>query len=280
MNYEHPKNEPESLSADEQKLREFCCSLEKVEAPKDFDFKVKARIANAKPRDFQPRFAFALRYAVPALALILVFGLLAYNSGIWSSNDKPFVVENQNAPPNPILPPNGAAVNFSTPEQTTNSNSTVLPATPNSLKVPENELAAGNSKSPKAAKKRELKNDNFNGSGTSTFRIAEVIQPKGFEQKTLVQNPQNDEKENPMPVKEVFSQMGINADFENGKWRVKSVTANSVGESSGVKENDIIEAIDDQPLTAETVFNKTAGGKSITVTRNGEKSQIRLRNKQ
>ena len=73
---------------------------------------------------------------------------------------------------------------------------------------------------------------------------------------------------------------GINADFENGKWKVKSVTANSLGESSGVMKDDIIEAIDNQSLASEIIKSKTFSGKTITVTRNGEKLQIKLRNKQ
>ena len=99
-------------------------------------------------------------------------------------------------------------------------------------------------------------------------------------QKTLPQNPQNVENPNSISVKDVLSINGINADFENGKWTVKSVTANSIGESSGVKENDIIEAIDNQPLSGETINGKTFSGKTITVVRNGGKSQIKLRNKQ
>ena len=98
--------------------------------------------------------------------------------------------------------------------------------------------------------------------------------------RSVPQNSQDNEASNPLPVREVLSQNGINADFENGRWTVKSVTPNSLGDSSGVKQNDVIEEIDNQPVSGATVFNKIVNGKTITVTRNGQKSIIKLRNKQ
>jgi len=277
---EKPTNETEILSADERKLREMCCALKKIDAPRDFDFKLRARIADSKQSDFKPRFGFAFRYALPALALMLVFGLLAYNGGFWASTDNQIVAETRNETSNPDLPQNTSVSNFSQPEQTPVVNSTVLTANQNLPKVPETEVAGIKPKSPKIEKKRDAKNDDFKGSELKSFKRTIEILPNGFDRKNAPQITQNAEKENPLPVKDVLSMNGINADFENGKWTVKSVTANSVGESSGVRENDVIEAIDNQTLSAETVFNKTVRGKTLTVTRGGEKSTIKLRNKQ
>jgi len=276
---EKSQNEQEILSADEQKVREMCLSLKKVDAPADFDFKLKARIASAKPSALQPRFGFALRYGLPALALILVLGLLAFNGGFLSSNDNPFVAESSPTPPTPALPQNGAVANAAPPE-TPNQNSAVLPANQSLPKAPQAEVAVSQPKKSEADKKRKVKNDNFMGSVDKGLKEAPKIGPKGFDPKAVPQNIQNSEPSNPISVKEVLSTNGINADLENGKWKVRSVTANSVGESSGVKENDVIEAIDNQPLAAETVFIKTAKGQTITITRNGEKSQLKLSGKQ
>lgn len=287
MNYEKPQNENETLNADEQRLREICLSLKKVDAPMDFDFKLKARIADSKASGFQPRFGFAFRYAMPALALIMFLGLLAYNSVFWSSPNNQIIAGGNSEPVSPALPQNSAVSSFAPSEikEISNENSAALPSNQNFPKVPERAVAERRPQNIRFEKKRELKNDNFKGSNTSAFRIAPVIEPKDFEPENVPQNSQNNESQNIekiklTSVKEILSTNGINADFENGKWTVKSVGANSLGESSGVKEDDIIEAIDNQPLSAETVFNKTAGGKTITVTRKGEKSPLTLRIKQ
>lgn len=73
--------------------------------------------------------------------------------------------------------------------------------------------------------------------------------------------------------------MGINAEFESGKWTVKSLTPNGIGEASGVKENDVIEAIEDKLLAAEVIYGKSLSVKTITVSRAGGKSKIELRGK-
>ena len=56
MNNENLKNKlverEEILSADEQKISYLIGSLEKVSAPNDFDFRLKARIANAVKQRF------------------------------------------------------------------------------------------------------------------------------------------------------------------------------------------------------------------------------------
>jgi C-terminal processing protease CtpA/Prc len=107
-----------------------------------------------------------------------------------------------------------------------------------------------------------------------------LIQPDNFVKKSEPQNLPANQESSPISVKEILSIMGINVELENGKWKVRSVTANGVGESSGVRADDIVEAIDEQPLSSETVFNKIVKGKKMTVTRKGEKSQLELRNKQ
>ena len=54
-------------------------TFEAVDAPKDFDFRVKARIANAKLSDYERRFLPALRYVFPLSAAILIFAVLFFN---------------------------------------------------------------------------------------------------------------------------------------------------------------------------------------------------------
>lgn len=280
MNYEDSKNETEILSAEDERLSEICRSLKKVDAPNNFDFKLKARIANSKAGDFQPRFAFKFRYALPALALILVLGLLAFNGGFFSSNNNQVVAGSETLPQNPALPQNNAVAVLPTPEQVSNTNAALLPANQNLPKAPQNEVARSESRTSKTGNIRKPKNDDLMPSEDKGVKNAPNILPKGFKPEVVSQNLQPNERTNPISVKDVLLINGINADVENGKWTVKSVTTNSIGENSGIKANDVIEAIDDQPISAETVFNKTVNGKVLTVTRDGKKSQIELRIKQ
>ena len=66
--------ETEVLNADEQNVARLLLGLKRVDAPKDFDFHLKARIANATPAVLRPvRFFPVLKYGVP-LALFLLIG--------------------------------------------------------------------------------------------------------------------------------------------------------------------------------------------------------------
>ncbi len=281
MSYKEPPTETEVLSADEQKVREICLSLKKIEAPKDFDFKLKARIAKANLRDFRPRFGFAFRYALPVLAMALALGFLAYNNGEFSfSKNNLTIAENSPEIKNPSLPQNtSTTITPPKAQEPANETPVISNSNQNLPKVSENQFAGIKPNKSEIENTSNAKSDDSTRSEDKAFKSTNVIQPR-FEQKNPLQTPQNNEKANPLPVKNVLSINGINADFENGKWTVKSVTPNGIGESSGIKENDIIEAIDNQPLSVGTVFYKTAAGKTITVTRGRGKLEIKLRNKQ
>jgi hypothetical protein len=277
MRMEKSQIETETLSPDEQKLREMCLSLKKADAPADFDLKLKARIAGAKPSDFQPRFGFAFRYALPALAVILVLGFLAYSGGFLFSNNNPAAVAENSVIPQNLTPQNSAG--SAPPEITGQPGSSVAVANPDSQKTSEkSQPQAAGIQNPKKDLRKEEKELSVR---SKVFSLTEdKTNQTNFNSNSVLPNPQNLRQSNPISVKEVLSTNGIIVDLENGKWTVKAVTANGVGESSGVRENDIIEAIDNQPLSAETVFTKTVKGQTVTVLRKGEKTQIKLRNKQ
>lgn len=281
MNNENSNNETEILSADERRIGEMCRTLKRAEAPKDFDFKLKARIANAKASDFQPRRRFipAMTYALPALALILVLGLVAYNGGFLSSGNSVSTIAGSPLAPQSVTPPENSAVSsFAPSDQTANVNAAVLPFIQESTKPAE--VAIRQTKKPETGLMRRTKENETGGSIDKSAKKVQVIEPNFGLLPIVPQNSQDNEAANPIPVREVLLQNGINVDFENGKWTVRSVTPNSLGDSSGVKQNDVIEEIDSQPLSAATVFDKIVNGKTITVTRNGQKSVIKLRNRQ
>ncbi len=281
MSDKEPQTETEILSADEQKVREMCLSLKKIEAPKDFDFKLKARIASSNAGDFRPRFGFAFRYALPVLVMIFVLGFLAYNSGMFSfSKNNAAIAQSSPETTNSSLPQNTLVSTSSPPQEQINDNSVISNSSPTLPKVPDNEIAGNNLKNSKIEKKREEKKDNSGGSSElKSVKPPLIVQPN-FNSNTSPQKPQNVEKVTLFSVKEILEQLGINAAFENGKWIVKSVVDNGLAKSSGIKENDIVEAIDNQTISNEPVSAKALNFKNITVMRNGGKLEIKLRNKQ
>ncbi|MDQ3062111.1 MAG: hypothetical protein M3R14_04510, partial [Acidobacteriota bacterium] len=61
--------------------------LPRVDAPNNFDFRVKARIANSKSTDFQPRFFPVLRFVMPLGVIVLLLGLIAFNTNYFSGDN-------------------------------------------------------------------------------------------------------------------------------------------------------------------------------------------------
>lgn len=281
MNYDKSPNETEYLSADEQKLREMCRSLKKTDAPPDFDFKLKARIASAKPSDFKPKFGFALRYGIPALAVILVLGLLAMSGTFFSSGNNSMVADSAVTPQNPATPQTEAVSNFVPPVAPQPEGAAAVSNT-NVAKTPEKSQSQIAGVQNAKRDLRKVKKDS-DGGGSTVFSLTKDT-PRQLDlnsnSNVSVPKPQNTDQANQMPVKEVLSRIGVNADLANGKWKVKSVSANSLGESSNIKENDVIESIDNQPLSTETIKGNSSGIKTLTITRKGEKLQIPLRGKQ
>ncbi len=74
-----------------------------------------------------------------------------------------------------------------------------------------------------------------------------------------------------------MSELGIETVSKNGRWEVKTVKQNSVGERSSVKVGDLIEAIDGEKLTSEPIRAKTVEGKKLTIMRGAGKIEIFLR---
>lgn len=282
MKTEESKNETEILNAEDEKLRAMCRSLKRVEAPKDFDFKLKARLANTRADEFQPRFGFAFRYALPGLALLLVFGLFAFNSGFWASENNSVIAEGAVAQPNSLLPQNAATPSDSPSERAETAIVSSDALTPEITKSPERtnpQQAAGNIQPNPKNDLLSHKKDSGSGSKVFSSTVDKGRQPNINNSVITSQTPNSAEKLNPLSVNNVLSIMGINAELENGKWTVKSVAKNSFAENFDIRANDIIEAIDEQSLSAETSFSKTVSGETITVVRGGEKVVIKLKNK-
>ena len=127
-------------------------------------------------------------------------------------------------------------------------------------------------------KKKLSEKDSFVGSKDFGLTGETPKQPN-FNVNIMPPKTLNDGQNSVIAVEKILSINGINADFENGKWKVKSVAPNSLGESSGIKQNDVIEAVDDLLLSGKTIKGDSFKGKELTITRDGERKIIKLQNK-
>lgn len=284
MSFNRLQKEDEILSREDEKVRQMLGGLKKIDAPADFDFRLKARIAAARPEDFAPPRLFPiLRYAAPLGLAIVVLGILVFN-GLYSFDSQtisPVVAENftQKADEKEKLPVESVSsekIISAAENAAPNTNIEILSKKENPT-FPKNSETAAN---PEKAKSRKTSiANNGGGSRDSALSKSKVILPQGLTQKKAVVQPGISDDPVSFSVKDILSPIGIEAVFSENKWKVVSVKKDSLAERSGVKPDDVIEAIDENRISGETVFIKTFSGKNLNVERGGKRLEIKLQNK-
>ena len=277
-----PNNTDEILSLEDEKVQKMIGDLKRVNAPKDFDFRLKARIANATSTDFQPRFLPVLRYILPLSTILVIFAFVVLN-GLYFPDNQAVSSVVENIPPTsieqkspPIMPVEQTTnvSNFAKVEELFIENSpTKLEQTQPKEAVKPQFIAV---KSPTAKPKKNLseKIDNSGGSRDSASTVPPInYTPKGTNLNPIVENPPNTKTLKPLNAQEILSQLGIEAIFTDAGWKVKSVKQ----EGLGVKVGDVIEAIDGEKLTDKPLSAKTVEVKKLTIMRGAEKIEISLR---
>lgn len=297
MNHKNLKNEIEDgeiLSREDEKVRALLGSLKRVAAPADFDFRLKAKIARARPNDYRPaQFLPVLRYVLP-LGLVLFVSALAVLNGVYFTDGKSAqpIAENRFE--------NSSAANTSDTAAKIASNSVesvqIAPKEPeiltafNQPKVedkrkqtaanPPLDVASrinGKTKAKTSLDKNSDENTIY--SRTSAFSLANAITPPGINPNKTVQTSPNINGAKPLTVREVLSQLGIEAVYAGENWTVKSVGQNTLAERSGIKTGDAVEAIDGEKLTDKPLKHITVEGKKLTIARGVEKIEIFLGSK-
>ena len=257
-------DELEVIDADSQRVAAMLGALPRVEAPANFEFRVKAGIANGAPS----RFGFTpfLKTAAPValMAFVVSVGVLYYER---SSETAPVNDMSMSGPAAPQSQSQSEpALATGAPESSTVANpiqetaSTQREqATPTAKKVPRPQRNVGSS----------VDSDGGN-SKVEILHPARVFMPKGTE----AANPQK-LNANPTansvadtPVREVLGIFGIEGDFADGGWKVRSVKENSLGSKAKIGAGDVIESIDGQPVKNETKLK--GGAKAFTVRRGGK----------
>lgn len=266
------KNDATEFGTDDEKMGRLLNGMKRVDAPNDFDFRVKARIAAGRPAA-RPAFglAAAARFAIPLILLVLVGAYFGFNAFYTDRYlDVPAVAET--APtitPASIPSPSNDVV-------VTSLNETVGDRA--AVKKP-NEINNTTGSTP--VKKTPNVDLPANRPGGGSVDMAS-LPPRSFSQRGLDQNvklPANangSEHDAQIPVKEVLSLIGVRGAFSSSGLKVTS--ADGIAGRSGVKSADVIEAINGQAVTGKALFGSKFSGKSLSVLRNGERIQILLKN--
>lgn len=266
-------------------------AFEPVAVPNDFNFRVKSKIADARPNRLPTAKFPILRYVLGSCVAVLLLAFVVFN-GFYSYDDKTVApvaetpVQRKNSlvePPAtaPIIAQNDSPEDVGKPaEKNIRAKNETAQNVRQSKKMPTaNQLIAQNSVKQLPANSAP-KDDNKGGSIDATARGAsKVLTPRGIPAASQkADNPTDFTAQNPMSDEQILSLLGIESAAENGKHKVKKIAANSVAERSGVKIGDVIEAMDGESLTGEAKRAKTVEGKKLTILRGTSKIEIELHN--
>lgn len=295
-NLTNKAEESEILSADEMLVSEFVGSLERVSAPKDFDFRLKTRIAAAEMGGRQNDFWHKLSHLLPVrtlaftllpvsvLAFLLAFVFYGTNFFAPLQKDKNFAetkteksaaIENQ-----PVKTPFSVQI-----ADASNANKIVVSEVNSSLpqdSIPKIETEKTKLLADKLSpKKKELQpkttpDDNFKGSRDLGRDPANVqIFPVGIEPNKTSSDSEKINVSGKTSLIEMLKINGIEAVSEGGKLKVKSIAQNSPAERSDVKIGDVIESFDEDKSGANN--SSTPGKRKLTVLRDGRLIPIELK---
>lgn len=266
-------NEPkiEELDADDAKIAQMLAGLKRVDAPSNFEFQLKARIANAaKPKrglGFIPSY---VRYAAPLAVIAAVSSLFYLNN----SSD-----------PTPVQTA-GVAPQISTVSEA--KNTALAPSetwTAAPVEMPRPILAANRSKVPVSARPLDVKLVPRNTAEQDRSKVSavtppKIILPRGITPDSLPDGAQAPPVNNKVDLTAsgLFPILGIDALYDNG-WKVRAVKVNGMADHAGVKAGDILEAIDETQLGKDAVFKSGFNGKVVKVRRDGKVLELPLQNK-
>ncbi len=289
MIHEDSQNETaeiEVLSADDQKISRMLGNLRAVDAPKNFDFRLKARIANSSIKDYGPKSLFPiLRYAAPLSLMLLIGAMFVFNNSV-GVGDNLSVAESSE----PGVSAGSTGEAQSAANALGNSAEIVgqIPVVDNSGIKKRQYVSdvnaiparrAGYSGFPRGGSRDQPMRSPQGGFRDSALKKSiPTIYPRGLNPNMPVypEKPPEFGNTGKFTVREVFSAIGIEADFGEDAWTVTSLKKGSLAERAGILKGDLIEAIDERQIGASTVFTGNVGAKTVTVRRLGRVFQLSL----
>jgi len=258
----------------EKKIAEMLSSLKRVDAPGDFDTRVRARIARGEEAVANSWTTNLIRIGAPlAAAIILALGgyfvFTLLNTG---QNDVPTVAASRPESQQPVI------------EQPLNTETTQ--SSDHTPTKPSDDLTADNLKPVQTNSDAKPSGPNTTDSNTATtrpgggstdmaVRESEKLYPRGVNPNAKA--PANAKGVDPNArthVSSILEFIGVKATWAGDGWRVDAVEANNIAGRSGIKSGDVIEAINGQTVDKKTTFPAKFDGKSVRVRRDGASVQI------
>jgi len=242
-------------------IGEMLRGLKRVEAPGNFDFGLKSKIATGKPATENGGISRIIRYAVPAALVLVIGAVLVLNSlylvGERDVADLPPVAETKTAAPPTISRTQPEVDAVAPPPRTIAATDPEAIGSKPAVKT-----------RPKAVenKPRKASADTPGGSYDAARRLQEPIFPNGL-------NPNGGSE---IGVREVFGFLGIDAAFDGRNWTVKAVKERSIGDRVGIKPGDRLKSIDGRSISETSKFKTPFSAKSLTVVRDGKPVNISL----
>lgn len=250
---------------DDDPVSRLLSDLKRVDAPGDFEFRVRAGIAERREssvgRSWLPG---GLKVAVPTALLLMVGGYVGIGSLYSPASDQAAV-----APPHTVeaAPPAETRAVVQEPIEAAPAVNTerfvALNATPRPIEAVNRLVAAVPEKSGP-----ERPPANRGGSYDEAIREGQSIS-------LFNADPNAGPNPGKLSVKSVLGNMGISASLGAAGWVV--ISASGAALRSGVKAGDVIEAVNGQPVGRGTSFNSSFNGSSLRVRRDGKSVQISLR---
>jgi hypothetical protein len=245
-------SDEENLNHDEHRVAELISTLKHVDAPANFNTRVRARIAGR--REVKPRRSMVPVFAgVVTLALLAVVGYLGVRSLNIPVNPQSTETANTRAPSPAVNDSDQHALTAPTPS-TPAGNGQALGTTTPARKRAEPVQRGG---SIDEASKDDPK---LNG------RNLDPAQRKSGDT-SVVGSGQ-------VPISVMFDALGVHANWNGSGWQVESVREKSVAERGGVRAGDVIESIDGKAVGEKTNFNDNIIGRSLRVRRGGSSVEI------
>ncbi|NOT47825.1 MAG: hypothetical protein HOP17_08755 [Acidobacteria bacterium] len=254
---------------DEQKISQMLSGLKRVEAPKDFDFHLKARIAKGRPQEVRPASLFPiLKYTLPLAAFLFAgAGILFYNS-YTGGLDRNMVAAPEQAPSDVIkaavATPSAQPGNVDSAQNRRTEFSPKVPIPVKSVTQPRTEPGSNNILNPVRSRdfSTPVRSRDFPSrsvpEGNSALRTLGVappaLNPKGMDL-------------GPLGVVQALQRLDAEASFEGDRWRVKSVKANGIADQIGLKAGDELKAIDGKDVGEKTQFESPFSVRTIRVQR-------------
>ncbi|MBC7899770.1 MAG: hypothetical protein H7070_06915 [Saprospiraceae bacterium] len=279
MKYDKDKftdGENGTLSVDDRKVAEMLGNLRIIGAPKDFDHRLKARIANASPSAHTAgRFFPVLRYVMPLALFLLIGGAFIWNSALNGGQNGVTPIAETVQPVIPATIARPAIIENKSVETATSA------APPQSENFSPAKIEVTAVRQPKASSRKvETVSENGISSVDRALKQApKTILPRGFDPEPIVANvvPPGPENKKQFTVREFLAAIGIDAVFAGSFWKVGSVVKNSPADNAGLRTGDLIESIDGRTADEQTVFADGFKAKTIKIVRESKTLVIDLK---